>query len=64
MSTQTPFDLSEPLDPLGEALHFLRVDGLYYCRSELCGRWGTTVPAMPDHLWFHVVTQGQGWLDG
>jgi len=63
MSTQTPFDLSDPVDTLGEALHFLRVDGLYYCRSELCGRWGATVPAMPDHLWFHVVTQGQGWLD-
>lgn len=52
-----------PDDTLGEALHFLRMDGVYYCRSELNGRWGATVPALDDHLWFHVVTEGQGWLD-
>jgi AraC-like DNA-binding protein len=50
-------------DALGEALHFLRIDGVFYCRSELKGRWGASIPAIPDHLWFHVVTEGQGWLD-
>ncbi len=59
-STQIP---SGPADTLGEALHFLRMDGVFYCRSELRGRWGASIPAMPDHLWFHVVTEGQGWLD-
>lgn len=63
MSTRSPFDQSVPSDTLGEVLHFLRVDGLYYCRSDLCGRWGAAVPPMPGHLWFHVVTEGQGWLD-
>lgn len=52
-----------PADPLGEALHFLRMDGAFYARSELRGRWGATIPEIPDHLWFHVVTEGQGWLD-
>lgn len=52
-----------PEDALGEALHFLRMDGIFYCRSELRGRWGASIPSIPDHLWFHVVTEGQGWLD-
>ena len=56
-------DPSLPADTLGDALHFLRMDGVFYCRSELKGRWGASIPAFTDHLWFHVVTEGQGWLD-
>jgi len=50
-------------DPLGTALHFLRMDGIFYCRSDLRGRWGMSMPVIADHLWFHVVTEGKGWLD-
>ncbi|MFP2926482.1 AraC family transcriptional regulator [Pyxidicoccus sp. 3LG] len=50
-------------DPLGEALHFLRMSGSFYCRSELTAPWGLSIPAMPDCLWFHVVTSGRGWLE-
>ena len=46
-------------DPLAEALHFLRMDGMFYCRSELTGPWGVDMPALPDCLWFHVVTSGR-----
>jgi len=52
-----------PADPLGEALHFLRMDGAYYCRSELTAPWGVTLPPMPGYLWFHVVTSGRVWLE-
>jgi Cupin len=52
-----------PVDPLGLALHFLRMSGAFYCRSELTARWGLTMPAIADYLWFHVITQGRGWLD-
>nr|WP_255426922.1 AraC family transcriptional regulator [Pseudonocardia sp. C8] len=45
-------------DPLGEALHVLRMDGVFYCRSELGEPWGMTLPATPGCLWFHVVTSG------
>ncbi len=45
-------------DALGEALHFLRMDGMFYCRSELTAPWGIDLPPMPDCLWFHVVTEG------
>ena len=52
-----------PNDPLGEALHFLRMDGAFYCRSELTAPWGLTLPPMPGYLWFHVVTSGRAWLE-
>ena len=47
-----------PADPLGEALHSLRMNGAFYCRSELTAPWGLTLPPMPDYLWFHVVVAG------
>ena len=52
-----------PADPLGEALHFLRMNGAFYCRSELTARWGLTMPPMPGYLWFHVVISGRLWLE-
>ncbi len=52
-----------PSDPLGEALHFLRMNGAYYCRSELTAPWGLSLPPMPGYLWFHVPTTGSMWLD-
>jgi AraC-like DNA-binding protein len=50
-------------DPLGEALHFLRVTGSFYCRSELTAPWGLTMPDWPDCLWFHIVTAGRFHLE-
>ncbi len=58
-----PLDPSVPADPLGEALHFLRMSGAFYGRSELTAPWGLTLPPMPDYLWFHVVTSGRAWLE-
>jgi AraC-like DNA-binding protein len=52
-----------PADPLGEALHFLRMNGAFYCRSELSAPWGLALPPMPGYLWFHVVTAGRVWLE-
>jgi AraC-like DNA-binding protein len=46
------------VDPLGEALHLLRMDGAFYCRSELRAPWGLHLPPLEGHLWFHVVTHG------
>jgi AraC-like DNA-binding protein len=55
MAVLDPF---APADPLGEALHFLRMNGAFYCRSELTAPWGLTMPAMPGYVWFHVATSG------
>ena len=51
-------DVEPGADPLAEALHWLRMDGMFYCRSELTGPWGVDLPPLPDCLWFHVVTHG------
>jgi len=52
-----------PVDPLGEALHFLRMSGTFYCRSEFTAPWGLELPPMAGCLMFHVVTSGRGWLE-
>ncbi len=55
--------LPAPADPLGEALHFLRMSGSLCCRSEFTAPWGVTLPAIADSLMFHVVVNGECWLD-
>jgi hypothetical protein len=34
------------VDPLGEALHFLRMSGIFYCRAEFSAPWGLVLPLM------------------
>lgn len=57
---RTPF--ATP-DPLGEALHVLRLTGAFYCRSELTEPWALTMPAWEDCLVVHVVLTGRCWLE-
>jgi AraC-like DNA-binding protein len=56
-------DAWKSIDPLGEALHFLRMSGVVYTRSELAAPWGLELPAMPDCLMFHAVTAGHCLLE-
>jgi AraC-like DNA-binding protein len=51
------------VDPLGEALHFLNMSGVFYTRSEFTAPWALALPAFPDCLMFHVVTSGRCWLE-
>jgi AraC-like DNA-binding protein len=46
-------------DPLGEALHLLRMSGTFYCRSELSAPWALGMPAVQGCLSFHVVVSGR-----
>jgi AraC-like DNA-binding protein len=57
-------DVFAPLspDPLGAALHSLRLSGAFYCRSELSAPWGTALPVLPGCVMFHAVVTGQCWL--
>src|SRR5215212_10805563 len=52
-----------PADPLGRALHLLRMNGAFYCRSELTGPWGLSLPPLPGYLWFHVLIAGTARLE-
>ena len=56
-------DAWAPVDPLGEALHFLRMSGTFYCRSEFTAPWALALPPMSGCLMFHVVTSGRCWLE-
>lgn len=51
------------MDPLGEALHFLRMTGSFYCQSELSAPWGLALPPMSGCMWFHVVASGECSLE-
>jgi len=50
------------VDPLGEALHFLRMRGTFYSSCEFTAPWGLALPPMPGSLMFHFVTSGRCWL--
>jgi AraC-like DNA-binding protein len=50
-------------DPLGEALHSLRMDSSLYTHSEFTAPWGLSLPPLPGHVMFHVVTSGSAWLE-
>jgi AraC-like DNA-binding protein len=51
------------VDPVGEALHLLRMSGVFYCRSEFTAPWGLELPPFRDCMMFHIVTAGQGVLE-
>lgn len=52
-----------PVDPLGEALHLMRMSGVFYTLSEFTAPWGVTLPPMTNCLMFHVMTSGRCWLE-
>ena len=58
-----PTELPPPTDPLGEALHLLRLTGCVYARSELTAPWGIDLPPLEGHMMFHIVTAGRCWLE-
>jgi AraC-like DNA-binding protein len=59
----TPLAALGPTDPLGAALHFLRMTGIFYSRCELTAPWGLTLPVFQDCMMFHVVTEGKLLLE-
>lgn len=66
MSRAHTHDMKGParsVEPIGEALHFLRMSGTFYCRSEFTAPWALALPPLKDCLMFHVVTAGRCWLE-
>jgi len=61
--TTLPREIPTLTDPLGETLHLLRLNGSFYCRSELTAPWGVEMPAFDDYMMFHIVTAGHCWLE-
>ncbi len=46
-------------DPFAAALHFLRITGVFCCRSELTEPWGLFMPPMDGCIWFHAISEGR-----
>ncbi len=63
MKLRTGTRIPDFSDPLGEALHLLKLNGTFYCRSELKEPWGVELPPFTGRMMFHVVTAGQCWLE-
>ncbi|MCU7851979.1 MAG: AraC family transcriptional regulator [Candidatus Thiodiazotropha sp. (ex Monitilora ramsayi)] len=63
MNQRTNTTIPDLTDPLGEALHLLRLNGTFYCRSELTAPWGVELPRFEGRMMFHVVTAGECWLE-
>jgi len=59
----TPTELPPSADPLGEALHLLRLTGCVYARSDLTAPWGVDLPPLEGHMMFHILTAGRCWLE-
>lgn len=55
--------MPEVSDPVGEALHFLRMSGIFYCRSEFTAPWALALPPFERCLMLHVVTSGRCWIE-
>ncbi|MBC7924569.1 MAG: AraC family transcriptional regulator, partial [Bryobacteraceae bacterium] len=51
------------VDPVGEALQFLRISGTFYCLSEFTAPWSLDVPPINRSLMLHVVTSGRCWVE-
>ncbi|MCU7930396.1 MAG: AraC family transcriptional regulator [Candidatus Thiodiazotropha sp. (ex Codakia rugifera)] len=63
MKLRTQTNIPDFTDPLGETLHLLRLNGTFYCRSELTAPWGVELPPFEGRMMFHVVTAGHCWLE-
>lgn len=53
-----PIPMPEHEDFLGEALHLLKLQGAFYCQSELRAPWGIEMPPFDDSVMIHIVTSG------
>jgi AraC-like DNA-binding protein len=51
------------MDALGESLHFLRMSGVFYSRSEFTAPWGLALPPFPNCLMLHVLVSGPCWIE-
>ncbi|MBJ3784319.1 AraC family transcriptional regulator [Devosia sediminis] len=56
------FQPPDAVDPLGDVLHMLRLNGTLYCRADLYAPWGVALPQMDRSMLFIVILAGEGWM--
>ncbi|MDO5500804.1 MAG: cupin domain-containing protein, partial [Propionibacteriaceae bacterium] len=62
-TAETATTPTAPRDRLDEIFHRVRLRGDFYCQAELTEPWNLEMPAMPDTISFHVVTEGNCRLE-
>jgi len=58
MNDSTDSANPSPGNSLGETLHHLKLSSVFYCKSDLRGSWGISLPSMPGTSIFHIITSG------
>ncbi len=48
----------QAVPPIGEALRYMQMSGIFYCPSELSEPWGLELPPMANCVWFHALVSG------
>lgn len=60
--SEVHFQPPDAVDPLGDVLHMLRLNGTLYCRATLGAPWGVAMPRMDQSMFFIVIMSGEGWM--
>lgn len=60
--SEVHFQPPDAVDPLGDVLHMLRLNGTLYCRAKLGAPWGVAMPRMDQSMFFIVILSGEGWM--
>ena len=60
--TDMHFHPPDAVDPLGDVLHMLKLNGTLYCRATLGAPWGVALPQMDRSMLFIVIMAGSGWM--
>ena len=55
-------DIPDIVDPLGETLYLLRLNGSLYCQSEFRTPWGLDLPPFEDKMMFHIILSGSCYV--
>ena len=63
MEAINPPQVPTTMEPLGEALHSLRMGGVFYCASDFTAPFAIASPPMAQCLMFHFVTSGRCRLE-
>ena len=53
--TDMHFHPPDAVDPLGDVLHMLKLNGTLYCRATLGAPWGVALPQMDRSMLFIVI---------
>lgn len=55
-------DINETMSDIPNPFEGVEIDRVFLSRAELSAPWGIDMPAMPNMLLFHLVVEGEAWV--